>query len=819
MTHLGAAIRSLAHTPLTTMASVVTLALAIGANTAIFSVVYGVLLRPLPFRDPARLVQLTAVTQPGARRTGFAAPELPDWDEHLERSASVALFAVNAFTVTGDGDAETLRGAVVSGGFFDLFGLSFATGRALAASDDGTPVVVLSDGLWRQRFGARTGIVGSLVTLNARPYTVVGVAPNGFRFPADGVDLWTPLGFATSVAPPQWKMRGYRAFSMVGRLRAGVTMSQAGDDARLTARWLSDAYPRFNNDVTVDVEPLKERIAAPARPALVLLLAAAGVVLMIGCTNLASLALVRAAGRTRELAIRSALGASRRQLLTQFFAESAVLSAMGGGVGLVLAAWVTAGIVRAAPADIPRLNEIRIDWPVLAFTCVVAIVVTVLSGTLPALQSCRGSNDALRESRPVARPGTRRMHRLLVIAEIGLSVVLLIGAMLLGRSLVALSRSETGVHADRVLTLKLNLAATSTGNAARQTAAVARVLEAVGGVAGVRSLAVTSSLPPYVSQMHTSLTTPARENAGEQDVAVEIVAGSADLFSTLGVPLLRGRALGVQDTSDAPRTLVLSDTAAKRLFPGQDPIGQRLAVDSRDPRVPDPEIVGVVGDVKYSGLDAAPDGAVYLPFAQRPFPVMYLVVGTAPDPASMTAAVRRAIGAAEPLVAVSEARSLTDLGVDSAAQPRFRALLLIALAALALLMATVGLYGVIAHAVANRTAEIGIRMALGAGRREVLELVMREGAALTSAGLIVGLVAALAVNRTLSAFLYGVGPGDPISLWTSLAFVGVCGLLAALIPAISATRVDPLAAVHSSRHRSAQVRAKPRAGMRPACDP
>jgi hypothetical protein len=298
--------------------------------------------------------------------------------------------------------------------------------------------------------------------------------------------------------------------------------------------------------------------------------------------------------------------------------------------------------------------------------------------------------------------------------------------------------------------------------------------------------------------MHTTLTTPTRENAGQQDVAVEVVAGSADLFSALGVPLLRGRALSVHDTADAPRTLVLSNTAAQRLFPGQDPIGQRLAVGLRDSRGTYPEVVGVVGDVKYSGLDAAPDGAVYLPFAQRGFPVMYLVVGTVADPASIAAAVRRVIGAAEPLVAVSAARSLTDLGADAAAQPRFRALLLIALAGLALLMASVGLYGVIAHAVANRTTEIGIRMALGADRRNILGSVMREGAALTCVGLIVGLIAAVAVNRTLSAFLYGIGPGDLISLWTSVVFVGVFGLFAAVVPAISATRVDPLTAVHSA---------------------
>jgi hypothetical protein len=297
--------------------------------------------------------------------------------------------------------------------------------------------------------------------------------------------------------------------------------------------------------------------------------------------------------------------------------------------------------------------------------------------------------------------------------------------------------------------------------------------------------------------MHTTLTTPALESAGQQEVSVEVVAASADLFSTLGVPVLRGRAMSASDTVDGPRTLVLSETAARRLFPGVDPVGQRLAVGSHDALRADPEVVGVVGDVKYSGLDAAPDGAVYLPYSQRAFQIMYLVVSTPGEPAAMAASVRRAIAGADPLIAVSDIRSLNDLSTDATAQPLFRTLLLFGLAGLALLMSAVGLYGVIAHAVANRTAEIGIRMALGAGRADIVLLVMREGVSLTAIGLGLGLVAALLVSRTLSVFLFGVGPNDPVSLWTSAGFVGVFGFIAALIPAVSATRVDPLTAVHA----------------------
>ena len=797
MRHVAWAVRSLTRTPLATAASLVTLALAIGANTAIFSVVYGVLMRPLPFRDPSALVQFTAITQPDGRRSGFAAPEAADWSERLGRTVSVAAYGISPFTITGDGDAEALRGAAVSAGFFDVLAPTFSTGRPLGWADEDTPVVVLSDGIWHRRFAARADIVGQRVTLNARPYTVIGVAPRGFHFPADDLDLWTPLGYATSVAPPQWKMRGYRAFSIVGRLTPGVTLAQAKDAARSTARWLAETYPRFSKDLTVDVEPLREQIAASARPALLLLLAAAGIVLVIGCANVAGLALVRASGRTRDTAIRAALGANRRQLVTQFVAESTLLSAVGGAGGLVLAEWVTAGIVRLAPAELPRLNEIRVDLPVLLFTLLISVAVTLVCGTLPGILSSRLPPDSLRESRPVARPATRRMHRVLVVAEIALALVLLTGATLLARSLAALTATDAGVQTDRVLTLKLNLAVAPGASPSQQTSALGRILDAAEGIAGVRSAAVSSSLPPHVSQMHTTLTTAQRQSAGQPEVAVEIVAASADLFSTLGVPVLRGRAIGANDTAAAPRTLVVSETAARRLFPGQDLIGQRLAIGSRDPQRLDPEIVGVVGDVKYSGLDAAPDGTVYLPYAQRAFQVMYLVVRTAGEPVALAATVRRAILDAEPFVAVSDVRSLAALSVEATAQPRFRTLLLGALAGLALLMAAVGLYGVIAHAAASRTTEIGIRMALGAGRVDVVRLVMREGVVLTAIGLAAGLIVSMVVNRALSVFLFGIAPGDPLAAWTSVAFVAAFAVAAALIPAINAARLDPLTAVQT----------------------
>jgi putative ABC transport system permease protein len=785
------------RTPLTTLASVLTLALATGATTAIFSVVYGVLARRLPFADPGALVQFTAMDSADRRPTNFSLPEFADWQARTQVFTGLAMFAMNPFTMSGDGDATAIRGAVVSDRFFDVLGVPFAIGRPLQPGDDRTPVAVVSHGLWRRQLGARGDVVGSRVTLNGQPYTIVGVAPPALRFPADDVDAWIPVGFAASVGPSQWKMRGFRAFSMVGRLKPGTTIAQARDDASGTAAWLAQAFPRFSDRMGVEIVPLRAHLTARVRPALLMLFAAAGVVLMIACANLASLALVRTIGRAREIALRTAVGASRLRLFGQFLAESAVLGAMGAAAGLLCAYGVITLLIRMAPAELPRVTEIRLDLPVLMFALALTTCVTGLCAAVPALMASRVSMGALRESKPVSRRGTRRLHRALVAVEIGLSVVLLTGALLLTRSLSALTRNDLGVRDARVLTLKLNLVSTDGSDPAQRSVQIGRLLEAIGTIGGVRSVGATSSLPPHVSQMHTSLSAAKGQGTAPPPVSVEIVSASPSLFATLGVPLTKGRGIEASDGADTRRVLVLSETAARRLFPNGDPLAQRVPVGPADPRFGDPEVVGVVGDVRYSGLDAPPDGAVYVPYTQLSFRVMYLAVGTYAAPMSVASPVRQAIASADPLLAVSDLRTLDGLVSDATAQPRFRTLLLASLSGLAVLLAGVGLYGVIAYTVTSRSAEIGIRMALGAARGDVLRMVLQEGVLLVVTGVALGVTAAMALTPLASRFLYGVGATDPISFLGATMLVAVMGCLASVVPAVRATRVDPMVALRA----------------------
>lgn len=794
---LRIAIRALWKTPVVTLASILTLALAIGANTAIFSVVYGVLARPLPFTSPATLVQFSAIGDGNGRRLNFSAPELADWQEQLAGGATIAQFATSQFTMMGRGDAEAIRGAVVSERFFTLLDAPFTVGRPLQPQDDRTPRVVLSDALWRRRFGARPDAVGGTVTLDGRPYEIVGVAPVGFRFPSAAIDVWTPLGFATSVAPPQWKMRGYRAFTMFGRLKPGVTLARVRDDASTTARSLAGRYPRFSGGVAVQVEDLQKQLTAPVRPALLMLFGAAGLVLLVACGNLASLSLVSIANRGHEIAVRSAIGASRVHLLAQFLTESALLSIAGTIAGLVLADRLVALLLRLGPSNMPRLADVTIDLPVLAFTIAMTAIVTMICGTLPAAVATRPAVEALKESRPVSPPRIRRIQRGLVTAEVALAVILLVGGALFARSFAALLRVDTGVRAANLVTFTLNLGASVSANTAEESATVDRLLDAVRAVSGVRTAAMTSSLPPHVSQMHTTVSTPALKSAGQPDASVEIVAASQGLFEALAVPMIQGRAFDSRDVEAGRRTIVLSEHAARRLFPSADAVGRRLAIGPSDPRLGDPEIVGVVADIRYAGLDAAPDGAVYVPYSQRMFRVIYLAAAIDGPAQSAIGSIRRTLAATAPSVAVSDVRTLDDLVADATAQPRFRTFSLVALAALALSMAAVGLYGVVAFSVLTRTAEIGVRMALGATRGAIVRMFMRDAGGLVIAGVCLGMAGSLMLTRVVATSLYGVKPTDPVSLAAAVIVAAVVAFIASVVPASRASRVDPLNALRT----------------------
>ncbi len=767
LTHLRSATRTLVRTPALSLASLVTLALGIGANTALFTVVYSVLLRPLPFREPSRLVQLSATRESrGGAAVEFSLPEFADWEARTRSFDGLALFGFNDYSMASDGGAEALRGAVVSGTFFQVLGVGVAAGRPLLPADDRSPTVVISHRLWTRRFHADTRAIGGGITLNGQAYTIVGVASPAFTFPAGGVDLWTPAEYAATTAPPQWRMRGFRAFSIIGRLAGEAGLPQARQDVANVARALALEYPRFSQDTSVSVVGLRDRMTAPVRTALLVLFGAVGLVLVVACANVASLALARNAGRTREMATRVALGATRAHLIAQSLAESAVLAAFGAAAGLLTATAAVALLRHVGPADLPRLDAVRIDGSALAFSAALAIGSVFLFGALPAFHVSRGARiDAAGGGRGAASQNTRRTHAWLAIGEVAVSVTLVIGATLLARSLGAMMREDLGVARHGVLTLQLNLSSPSLADPARQAAFLDRLLASLADLPAVESVGLTSHLPPDVSQMHTTVTAPDRITGRPEDYGVEVIAASEGLFRTLGVPLLEGRTLSSGDTATAPRAIVLSASAARRLFADGSALGRTVAIGPRDGsgRARDPIVVGVVGDVRYSGFESAPDGAIYMPYAQRPFRTMYLAVRGAGDPASIAAAVRRQVAAIDSALAVSDVRLLDAVVSEAIAGPRSRAMLMLLMAGLATMLAGAGIYGVLSHGVGQRTAEIGVRMALGADPSRVRRMVMRQGLVLCCAGIALGMAGALALARVLQGFLYGITRLDPLS--------------------------------------------------------
>jgi putative ABC transport system permease protein len=788
--------RSLRRAPVITVASVLTLALGIGVNTAVFSVLYGVVLRPLPYAHPDALVQVNTTRGDGAAQN-ISLPEFEDWRQRTEAFEDVALFSVLPLALDLGSGTAAVRGAVVSDRFFAMLGMPMLVGRALGPGDDQAPAVVISERLWRSRLGGDRGVVGRVLTLNGEAYIVAGIAPPSLDLPAANVDAWTPVGFASLTAPPQWKMRGFRAFSMIARRKAGVGLEQAQADASRIARHLAQEYPRFSAETGALVTPLRDRIAGPVRPVLLMLFAAVALVLLVACANLANLALARGAARSREMAVRVAIGASRGRLIAQLLAEGALVALGGATLGMLLAQGILMLLTVAQPAGLPRLNDVRLDAPVLWFTGALSVLSLVLFGTVPAVRMSRAHPiAALQEARSVSAPATQRLHSTLVVLQIAVSLVLLVGSALLARSLAALLRVDTGIRAEGVLAARLDLSAGSFTSPERQTAFLDRLLSEVSVIPGVNAAGIVSSLPPNASQMHTTMTVQNRRTGQPDEVAVEMIAASPGVFGALGVPLLRGRLFTVDDTASALRVVMLSDTLARRLFPDDDPLGRPLAVGPSPPGAPPAVVVGVVGDVRYSGLERAPDGAIYVPYPQRPFRATYLVVRTG-DPLGFAPALQTGLRQVDASVAVGQVEGLETVVAAAAAQPRLRTWLLAGLSGIAVLLAAIGLYGVTAYGVSQRTVELGVRAALGAPRGDLLLMVLRRGLRTTVAGLGLGLVAAWGLTRPLGTFLYDVRPTDPISFVAAAILILLVGLTATLLPAWRATQVDPVVALRN----------------------
>ncbi|MEK6286650.1 MAG: ABC transporter permease [Acidobacteriota bacterium] len=783
------AIRMLLKKPGFTAVVVITLALGIGANTAIFSVVNGVLLQPLPFKDAHRLVAVRASNPKGFNEPiGASFPDFKDWKEQNQVFQYIAGFTGQSLTLTGEDEPLRVRGQSVSAAFFPMLEAEPVLGRVFLPDEEKrgqAKVVVLSHGFWQRRFGGDEGIVGRTLTLDGSPYTVVGVLSPGFRFLRD-VDLWTPL----DVPAVLQQARGGRYLQVVAKLKPETSLEQASAGMTTLAHQLESEYSQSNSGWGVSVVSLQEKVVGNVKQGLLVLLAAVGFVLLVACANVANLLLTRGATRQKEIAIRVALGAGRRRVIQQLLTESTVLALLGGALGLLLALWGIDALRALSPSNLPRIEEIRIDGRVLGFTLIATLLTGLLFGLAPARQATRiDLQETLKEGGRGSSMSTRRLLRgLLVVSEIALSLILLVGAGLMGRSLLALVSVDPGFRTENLTTMELSLPQYKYPQEHQQAAFFQELLERAESLPGMRSVALTTAVPLSGNEMKTSFTIVGRESAGKNWANMQIV--SPDYFRTMAIPLLKGRPFATSDAKGAPDVVIINEIMARRFWPDQDPLGKQIPFGDSGPT-----IVGVVGNVKHTGLQEEHEPGVYFPFLQAPFRSMVLVARADSEAITLAVPLRALVHSIDKDQPVENFSTMEQVLSRSVAQPRFLAILLGVFATLALALAAVGVYGVMSFAVAQRTHEMGIRMALGAQPRDILRLVLGEGMALAVIGVAAGLLGSFAVTRAISGMLYQVSATDPITfIVISLLLTGVA-LAASFIPARRAMRVDPMVAL------------------------
>ncbi len=797
LTDLRYAARALARAPGFSLVVVLTLGLGLGASTSLFSIVNASLIAPLPFDDPERLVVVHEVAPgPQGAPNEAAAATFLDWRARARRFSALAAWAVWDYALVERTGPVSIIAARVSANAFEMLGVAPALGRTFLPDDEKPGrdrVVLLSDGLWRDTFGSDAAIVGRTVRLDGEPYSIVGVMPPSFRFPEAEARLWTPLSFSTG----ELEARERRMFSVMGRLAAGATLDQARAEMSSIAEAIGTEHPASNKGWGTQVLAAREVFASGTERPLKLLLGAVGCLLLVACANVAGLLLTRAAGRQRDTAIRTALGASRGRLLRRLFVEAALLSILGGLLGLALAHGSLDLLVSLVPENWSRLHEITLDGRVLALSAVLTLLTAIVCGVAPALQtSVPEFASSLREAgvKPSVTSARPRLRQALVVGQVAASLVLLTGAGLLAQTLWRLQRVDPGFDPRRLLTAAIFLPDTRYPSDEQQAAFFATLLERVRSLPGVLSAGAVTTLPMNPVGIDHDMPFRVEGDVATPGLEADYRIATPDYFRTMGIPLLRGREFEDGDDTEAPPIAIVNRQFVARFMSQRDPIGNHVLVGRSGRRL---QIVGMVGGTHHRGLDIHPRPEIYVPFRQRQYGSMNVVLRTTTDPRALVAALKqqiRSLDSEQPITAIA---TMDQLVAGSLSSRRFHTLLLGGFAAAALALSALGLYGLLAHSVRQRAQEIGIRMAIGARPADVERLVVRAGLRLTGLGIVLGVAGALAVTRLFSGLLFQVAPHDPATLVAVCAVLLMVALLACLIPARRAANVDPVHALRS----------------------
>ncbi len=797
--------RALLRKPGFTIVAVIALALGIGANTAIFSVINSVLLKPLAYKDAERLVTINHDYPKISLKASVSAPGYAHYRDNAKSFESVAAIAGGSFNLTGGGDPERLNSSRVTHNFFSALGAEAGRGRVFLPEEDQpgrNKVVVLSHAFWQRRFAGDPGVVNGQITLNDESYTVVGVMPPSFQFGREigqVVDLWTPIAFT----PDQLSTNNLtnEFLFVVARLKPDVTIQQAQAEldtiaANLRQQFFPPGTDRSNWGLTT--QPFRELVVGDIRLALWILMGIVGLVLLIACANVANLLLARASDRQKEIAIRAALGAGRWRVIRQLLTESVLLSATGGAIGLLLAWWGVSALVKVNEAQIPRANEIGLDWIALAFTLGVSLLTGLLFGLVPALQVSKTDlHETLKEGGRTGVSGARGWLRSsLVVFEMAAALFVLICAGLLIRSFWQLQKVNPGFVPQNVLAMSLALPTTKYREPVQRANFYQEALTRIRALPGVQSAGACSILPLSGNNSSGSFRIEGRDTPQGQSLPHgDRWAATTDYFSTMKIPIIRGRFFDDRDTMDSQPVAIIDQTMANKYWPNEDPLGKRISYQGGQQNPIWREIVGIVGHARHKSLEGESRVQYYIPHAQTQNPMMYLVARTQGDPASLTGAVRGAISSLDKDLPVYRVKTMEELVADSMAQRRFAMTLLIVFAAVAMVLAAVGLYGVMSYSITQRSHEIGIRMALGARAADVLQLVVRQGMLLAGAGVVIGIAGAFAFTRLMANLLFGIKASDPMTFAAIAGVLTLVALLACFVPARRATKVDPMVAL------------------------